>query len=124
MFLKSSCHKPKVSCGWDGHDDEIHHGQGFLSFLRFVGDDRYEGVSVMEWRMFRNIRHLNGLLGLVKGIFQQILVFQVFLNVAGGTGRISADHANSQKFSEGLEVDDEVLLIPSVQSALHYALIW
>ena len=51
-----------------------------------------------------NISHLNGLLGLNQGIFQQVLIFQIFFDIAGGTGQFF-DHA-LVGFEGGLEIDD------------------
>ena len=76
--------------GWDGHDDG-HHGQGFHDIVLVVGDDRCEGIGHRMENVSINIRHLNGLLGLDQGIFQQVLVFQVFLDVTSGTGQF-LDH--------------------------------
>ena len=71
--------------GWNGHDDG-HHGQGLHDIILVVGDDRCEGIGHGVEDVSINIRHLNGLLGLDQGIFQQVLVFQVFLNIAGSAG--------------------------------------
>ena len=51
-----------------------------------------------------NISHLNGLLSLNQGVFQQVLIFQIFFDIAGGTGQFF-DHA-LVGFEGGLEIDD------------------
>ena len=51
-----------------------------------------------------NISHLNGLLGLNQGIFQQILIFQIFFDIAGSAGQFF-DHT-LVGFEGCLEIDD------------------
>ena len=77
--------------GRNGHDNG-NEGQGLHDVVLVVGDDRCEGIGHGVEDVSINIRHLDGLLGLDQGIFQQILIFQVFLDVTSSAGQF-LDHA-------------------------------
>lgn len=89
--------------GRDRHDDG-HQSQGFHDIVLVIRNDRGKGLRHTVEDVTVDISHLNGLLGLNQGVFQQVLVFQIFLDIAGGAGQL-LNHALIC-LKRGLEIDD------------------